>query len=437
MAFVYLEGGIMGNSQRRRQFRRWLAWIGTTAVIGSAASVLAGTAAYATTDTITFTNGSPGEALEGQSITNQVVAHFTDSGNADITGQGFCAAANSSQRYTATINWGDSTSSVGSVACAPTGEVPTGVFDVTGTHVYADSGTYNIMVGVTDTTDEPHVTKSAQTDTAAISDVELGVDGDNSPDGPFRAAEGNGNVAIVVDFFDDNTAFPTEGAAFDSGITATVDWGDGSPIQAVTPTVPPSSCDCAGDAEVAATHSYDANEPTSATFTIKVTAKDDGGMQATDTLTAKISDAGLTADATQPGVSATATKAFTATVATFKDAAGAQAANADFTASINWGDNSTSNGTVTKTASGAFSVSGSHTYASAGSKSLTITATDEEGSMVSMHATATVAAAPVVLPATGQPHQPASAWPVALVALLLLGLVAMAGGVARFLLKRA
>jgi len=164
-----------------------------------------------------------------------------------------------------------------------------------------------------------------------------------------------------------------------------------------------------------------------ALYHITVTAKDDGGSSATADFTARISDGKLTADANK-SLTATASAAFTSVLGSFTDEAGAQAAAGDFAAMISWGDGSVYSGTVTKTASGAFSVSGTHAYASAGSKSITATVTDEEGSTVTLHATATVGAAPIVLPATGQAQPTQPAFPVIPLALLILSLVSLAVG---------
>jgi hypothetical protein len=113
-------------------------------------------------------------------------------------------------------------------------------------------------------------------------------------------------------------------------------------------------------------------------------------------------------------------------VASFTDAAGAQAKVADFTAAINWGDGTSSAGTLTQTAAGAFDVSGTHTYTTAGTKALTIAVTDEEGQTLSLTATATVAAAPIVLPATGQPQPTQPGLPLIPAALLILGVASLA-----------
>jgi hypothetical protein len=172
---------------------------------------------------------------------------------------------------------------------------------------------------------------------------------------------------------------------------------------------------------------YDAGSPAGTSYLIKVTARDDGGATSTRTFHASISDGQLTADANK-SLTATAGAAFSSVLGSFTDEAGAQAAAGDFAAMISGGDNALYPGTVTKTASGAFSVSGTHTYASAGSKSITATVTDHEGSTVTLHATATVGAAPIVLPATGQPHPTQPAVPVIPLALLILSLASLAVG---------
>jgi PKD repeat protein len=155
-----------------------------------------------------------------------------------------------------------------------------------------------------------------------------------------------------------------------------------------------------------------------------VTLSDDGGSFANRFFSLTVNDAALTAGAAKSFVAAAA-QSSSQVVASFSDGAGAQAAVADFTATIKWGDNTTSAGTVTKTAAGKFDVSGSHTYATAGTKTLTITVVDEEGATVTMSATATVPA----LPTTGQPQTPVQpSMPLILLALLIIGLVSLAAG---------
>lgn len=412
------------RTRRHRSIRSWLTLTAVSAVAGSGLALISAASAAADEDHITVIPNSGtaiGEVTEGNGSGLALVGKFTDTGNP--------AGANtncSPTLYSASIDWGDGTTSAGVVACEYAGtlaaRLATGIFDVGGSHVYTDSGPYNISITVTDT-EESETSAKVKTDSASISDAALSVDGDNRGDGPFVRVEGT-SLEVQVAFFDENHSFPeVEGAAFDAGITTSIDWGDGSPVQAVTPTNPPDVCDCFGDVWVSATHVYDAPQEAGTEYTITVTAKDDGGSTVSDTLKAKVSDATLTAGAAKNFV-APAAQAATHTVASFTDAAGGQAAVADFSATIKWGDNATSAGTVTKTADGKFDVSGSHTYATAGTKALTITVTDEEGQTLTMTATATVPA----LPATGQPQAPVqpAAPPLALLA-LLTG-VAIAGG---------
>src|SRR2546423_1925528 len=99
---------------------------------------------------------------------------------------------------------------------------------------------------------------AASRSTATIGDETLAFDWSNAPDGPYVKVEG-GSVAVQAAFSDNNQAFPVkDGPVFDPGISATIDWGDGSAVQSVTPGTPPNACDCTGNIGVSASHVYDA-----------------------------------------------------------------------------------------------------------------------------------------------------------------------------------
>jgi hypothetical protein len=94
-----------------------------------------------------------------------------------------------------------------------------------------------------------------------------------------------------------------------------------------------------------------------------------------------VTDATLTATGRPDFVSA---NPVSGTLATFTDA-NPGAATADFTSgggstTVDWGDGSTSPGTVTKTGSGQFAVTGTHTYAALGPHTITISIRDDGGS---------------------------------------------------------
>jgi hypothetical protein len=87
---------------------------------------------------------------------------------------------------------------------------------------------------------------------------------------------------------------------------------------------------------------------------------------------------------------ANAGQAFTGKVATFTDRDTHNVAS-DFSATINWGDGTTSAGVITDTR-GAISVSGTHTYASSGQDTVTVTLTEDAPgtATATAHSTASV-----------------------------------------------
>ena len=392
--------GALGDPRRRVR----VLFAGLVAVL--AALILLGGAAAADDDTIVLTNGDKISGVdEGHDTDNRVVARFTDTGNTT------CDLGDPSGRYSADIDWGDGTdASSGSFACETEDNEATGTIDVLGSHTYADSGEYKISVTVIDNKDETAVGPE-QTDTASINDVEIDARGAD----PISGAEGQ--TLNVTAFFEDFNA-----AGFDSGLSALIDWGDGHTSKGVVKAAEP--CECDYNVVVTGSHVFDAPIPASAKYEVTVTLLDDGGSQASQKTTASIADAELSAGAPKQ-LMATAYVPFSGVVASFHDAAGAQAAAADFKATIQWGDGSSSLGTVKRSGVGAFDVSGSHTYSSPGSRSLTIKVNDEEGASATMRATMRVAAGPRFLPFAGQPRTPPS--PVLPIGLLPFGLLALGG----------
>src|SRR5579863_5748698 len=178
---------------------------------------------------------------------------------------------------------------------------------------------------------------------------------------PFTATEGTAFNGAVATFTDDNPS------ATPADFTASIDWGDGSAVTAG------SIGESSAAFVVIGQHTY-ADE---GAFTVTVTIADvsPGTGTATVNSPATVVDADQLAGtprtfAAPQGVS------FTTTVATFTDTFTAQVPS-DLTATIDWGDATTSAGTITG-GSGAFSVSGTHTYASTGTFSVTVTLSDDK-----------------------------------------------------------
>jgi hypothetical protein len=328
------------------------------------------------TVTVTISDVAPGTgtALASPSAT-------VDEGDSPMTGSGvsidppigtpftatvakFTTPNSSAQAgdFTATINWGDATTSVGTVTGSG------GSFSVSGTHTYAGPGNLQIVVTLSD--DAPGTaTAQATAITNATVTGATGVD--------LTATEGllaSGTVATFSDTDPSTTA---------SEYTANVNWGDGS---SSTGTVSAS----AGAFSVSGTHTY--AEEGSHPITVTITDADNAANTATTTSSASIGDATLTAAGINQAPQSS--PSFSGDVATFTDPNPAATASG-FTASIDWGDGSaTSAGTVTS-ASGHFIVSGTHTYTGLGSFTIKTHIADH-GSTADPTSTAQIVGAPVV-----------------------------------------
>ena len=180
----------------------------------------------------------------------------------------------------------------------------------------------------------------------------------------------SGHVATFTD--------PETGATA-TEYSATIDWGDGS-------SSPGTISGGGGSFTVDGSHTY-ADEGTY-TITVTITDVDNPSNSATVTDSATIADAPLTAGAltlsggTEGAGPASASFSFTDGNAT--------ATAADFTATIDWGDGTTSTGTVAG-GGGSFTVTGSHQYAEEGSYTVTVNVVDDGGSTTSATGKLTVA----------------------------------------------
>jgi hypothetical protein len=451
-------------------------------------------------------SAAPFDAIEGVAFSNRLVATFN-------------AAAIAASNFSATINWGDgSSSSTGAIVANGSG----GAFNVQGGHTYAEEGSYDVRVKVTDLTTgaTQEVLSTATVADAPLSIAALspgtnqqftGVGGTNTSVtagtanaalNAFKAAVGgpdNGNTASPqangfrsinwdgvaldgTDFGGNSTVivpnkivgiptnrFQTRGVNFDEiyavsgdgfvsanpGVTGkfpafspsntfamfndnTIDFTfvlpsapGGPPIGAATRgfgaifvnVVTPNSTSieyfsgttslgkffvpvgASGQAEffgvlfqnsavtnvhivlgTATLSSFDGTNVTSGP------ADNPGGgtnLAATDDFVY----AEPTSVSTGININAIVGAPVTAKVASFTDA-DSSGQLSDFSATINWGDSTTSAGTVTPNASGGFDVTGNHTYAAPGTFTITTSIRDVGGASISGTSTATVAGLP-------------------------------------------
>ena len=164
-----------------------------------------------------------------------------------------------------------------------------------------------------------------------------------------------------------------------------VDWGDGSAATDQT-IAPPKSSN--GTYDAPGTHTYAREGDYKVTVTVQDTTDKTSPQSATST--AEVSDAPLSA---QPAaISTTAGQQFSGPVATFTDPDTSGGTMA-YSATINWGDGTSSPGAVTANQSGGFAVTGAHTWPCCGGGSFKVTVAihDAGGASTSVTDTANVA----------------------------------------------
>jgi hypothetical protein len=299
-------------------------------------------------------------STEGQAFSG-TVATFNDVGY----------QANMPADFKATIDWGDGTTSAGTVSNVA------GFFTAGGMHTYADEGSFTVTATLTD--DAPGSASASATITATVAEADT-LSGTGAP---VSVPEGQAFSGTAATFSDTNAANTA------SDFTATIDWGDGT-------TSPGTVSGGQGSFTVSGQHSYAADEGSfTATATLTDDAPGSAGASATAAVTVAEAD---TLSGTATAISATEGQAFSGTVATFSNSNMANPAG-DFTATIAWGDGTTSAGTISG-GQGSFTVSGSHTYAEEGSYAPTVTLTDDAPGTASATAAGTATVAEAGLSAT-------------------------------------
>ncbi len=193
----------------------------------------------------------------------------------------------------------------------------------------------------------------------------------------LSSAEGSALSGTLASFTDSAT---TDTASL---LSATINWGDGtSSLGTITGGNGTFSVVSSG-------HAY-ADEGSFVTSIVISNSADGSATTLAGGYTATEADMLTAGAAAQIAVAAGAT--FSGAVVNFTDSySGATAA--DFTATINWGDGSSSAGTITDV-NGTLGVTGSHAYAAVGKDSISVTLTDANGTASATAGnTATVSAA--------------------------------------------
>lgn len=282
---------------------------------------------------------TPFAATENASLSADPIATFTSSDGAVVT---------------ATIHWGDTQSSAGTVT-ETSADGDSSTFSVSGSHTYADVATDHPTVTLSGLAFSDGlggtVTTIDSTDSATVVVANAIIVVTTAPIAPAATVPFSGTVATVVD--DDTSRLATN-------YSASIDWGDGSDATVGTVTLT-----SAGHFSVAGSHTFAAP----ATHSLAVTITDaSGGVGANSTGILDITVGALPIDSlamSHTTINATELTSFDASaLATFTSDVNAPIGS--FTATITWGDDQTSAGEVTTDSAGNFSVAGSHTYASVG-----------------------------------------------------------------------
>jgi hypothetical protein len=189
--------------------------------------------------------GVPVSATEGASFTGHVATFTVSSSTATAAG------------YSASINWGDGQTSAGTITGG------SGSFTVTGTHTYAEEGSYTTTVTITDVNTPSN--KGTANGTATVKDAALHATA-GKPSKSGRTV--SGTLATFTDDDPNGTV---------SDYTASINWGDGH-------TSSGSVAAGAGNFTVKGSHSYGKT----GTFKVVVTIKDQGGSSTTASLSVTI-----------------------------------------------------------------------------------------------------------------------------------------------------
>ena len=277
--------------------------------------------------------------------------------------------------FSGTIDWGDTTSTP--FTSADVTANGSGAFTVSGlSHLYSEDGSYNVTVAINDAGSQSTI----ESGTTLIADAPLTAGNVTVTGG----VEGVAAAALSASFTDANT-----GAAA-SDFSGTINWGD-------TTSTPFTSANVTANGNGSFTvsginHLYAED----GSYNVSVAINDIGSQSTTDTGTATVADAQLTAT-DLPVIGTEGTALNLVAVANFTDA-NPNGSVGDFSATIDWGDGTTGTGTVVATLNG-FQVEGSHLYTDEGTFSISTSIADQGGSTANTISAATIGEGDVL---TGQ-----------------------------------
>jgi hypothetical protein len=331
--------------------------------------------AFVSDPAVSATGGFTFSAVEG-ALPNapETVATFTDPAGAELLGSNPAPG-----EYSATINWGD-----GSAATSGTISYSAGTFTVQGNHQYSQDGKYSISVLLQHGA-APNVSVAS---TAVVSDPSVVLNGPALLS--FAATEGTPSALQRVATFTD-----PGGPESMNNYSATINWGDGTPVSAGTITY------SGGTFTVWGSHAY-AEESGTTGPSITVTVSHGSAADASGiTASATVADAPLSG--TLAALSPTEGAELSHVVLYHFTDADPNGIATDYKATVQWDTGGVEDSVsdpadvqIVANSGGGFDVVGSHTYAAYGSVALRVTVTDHNAT-ISSSATVNVADAALTI----------------------------------------
>ncbi len=316
--------------------------------------------------TIANASSVPIIATEGQTFSG-TVATFSSSNLLSVP----------SDYQNSTITWGDGTTSAATITANGNGK-----FTVSGTHVYAEEGTdtFTVQIATNGSNGTTNVSGTATVNDAAITVTPIAQVG----------IAGTPITGVIATIIDSDLQAPLSDYA--SG--AQINWGDGT----FTTGAISQPGGVGTQFQVNGSHTY-AN---GGVYTITVTVTDAGGATDTESTTATINSGVFSVS----GVTTTPIpigQSFTGTLALLNTGNPLASAN-EYIATINYGDGTFAQGTLTNQGGGVFTIAdpAGHVFASVGSYDVQVSVIDLSGNQASGDTLVTVVDAPIVV-ATGSP----------------------------------
>jgi hypothetical protein len=263
---------------------------------------------------------------------------------------------------TATVNWGDGTTTVGFVATTNTTPIPT-TGSVSGSHAYTQPGTYSVSVTLQDSEGQT-ATNSFQ---VKVSDLPLTVSA-----GSAQTVDVGSLVSLTNATFSDPSAPLPQGS-----YSATVNWGDGTSTD-TNPTIDaPVSPSSLG--QIFDSHYYGQ----AGTYTVTVSLTKPNQAPVSNTFQVTVDEVVPTVNA---GPNVLGGLGVPVNIDASFSSPGYPVASVQqtYTATINWGDDTTSTGVVTFTPGSpgvltTGTVTGSHNYKGDGPYKVTVNVNDGTG----------------------------------------------------------